>query len=292
MIVWSPDFPKRQYLLGYRRLKAARKRFDERLVLSAKLPPITRATGDMAKLETLRDKHKDEAVLILGNGPSLQSFDSTLLDLFPSIGSNGVYRAFPDWNRTTDYMIIEDVEQAEKRGKTFRQTEGPLKLAALYTAHAIPRPWPSDLLFYNARYTPNHGYWDDWGPLFSRDFAGAVWLGNTVTYIGLQLAWHLGAKTVYLAGVDFTYGPLEETFGVGKLRVTEDNIDLVRQCHFDPDYHKIGDVIGVPDTAKQYRAYQEAQRVFSQAGRKIINLTPNSKLDVFDRADMASLIKA
>ncbi|MEO1643345.1 MAG: hypothetical protein AAFR74_08415, partial [Pseudomonadota bacterium] len=270
--------------------KAARRRFGERLALSPKWPPITRQTGDMARLEKLRNKHAYESLLVLGNGPSLQGFDPALLERFASIGSNGVYRAFPEWERATDYMIIEDVEQAEKRGKVFRQTDGPVKLAALYTAHAIPRPWPEDLLFYNARYTPNGGYWDDWGPLFSRDFSGCVWLGNTVTYIGLQLAWHLGAQTVYLAGVDFTYGPLEKKYGVGKLRVTDQNLADVQQCHFDPDYHKIGDVIGVPDTAKQYRAYQEAQRIFEAAGKRIINLTPNSKLDVFERADMASVL--
>lgn len=289
MIVWSPDFPKSQYFLGARRLRAARRRFGERLAPALKLPPVTRKTGDMARLEDLRDSRKGQSVLVLGNGPSLQGFDPALLDLYPSIGSNGVYRAFRNWGRSTDYMIIEDVEQAERRGKVFRDTQGPLKLAALYAAHAIPRPWPKDMLFYNARYTPNGGYWDDWGPIFSRDFAGCVWLGNTVTYIALQLAWHLGAKTVYLAGVDFTYGALEQAFGVGKLRVTEDNIDLVRQCHFDPEYHKIGDVIGVPDTSKQYRAYQEAERVFREAGREIINLTPNSKLDVFERRDVSHL---
>lgn len=210
MIVWSPDFPKSKYFLGYQRLKAARHRFGERLAPAAKWPPFTRKSGDMARLEALRDTLSGQDVIVFGNGPSLRGFDPSLIGDRTTIGSNGVYDLFEDWGRTTDYLIIEDVEQAEKRGRAFRNVKGPIKLAALYNAHGIPRPWGEDLIFFNSRYAHSEDYFTGWGPHFSRDFAACVWLGNTVTYIGLQLAWHLGAQRVFLVGVDFSYGPLEQ----------------------------------------------------------------------------------
>jgi len=297
LIVWSSFFPKTRYLSGYARLKAARHRFGERLALAPKWPPMTRKTGDMARLEKLRDKYKGQEVVVLGNGPSLKDLDPSLLKGRVSIGSNGVYELFPDWGHATDFLIMEDVEQAERRGKAFRDVKSIdgrpfMKLAALHTAHGLAKPWPDDLCFFNARYVSDETYYSDWGPQFSRDFAGMVFLGSTVTYIGLQLAWYLGAKTVYLAGVDFSYGPLEKQFKPGKLVVTPDNLDLVQQCHFSSAYHKVGDIIGVPNTAYQRRAYALARRVFDADGRKIINLTPGTALDVFETGDMSQVIGA
>lgn len=257
---------------------------------------MTRSLGDMARLETLRDKYADREIVVLGNGPSLADLDPALLEGRISIGSNGVYELFEDWGRTTDFLLIEDVEQAEQRGKAFRDVKPMggrdlMKLAALHTAHAMPRPWPEDLCFFNARYTTDDAYYSEWGPHFSEDFASLVWLGSTVTYISLQLAWYLGAKTVYLAGVDFNYGPLEDHFAPGKLTVTPENLDIVQQCHFSDKYYKVGDVIGVPHTAYQRRAYELAQRIFERDGRRVINLTPCSKLDVFEAGDLEAVLK-
>ena len=257
---------------------------------------MTRAHGDMARLEALRNTYADREIVVLGNGPSLADLNPRLLEGRVSIGSNGVYEMFGDWGRTTDFLLIEDVEQAEQRGKAFRDVKpmggrALMKLAALHTAHAMPRPWPEDLCFFNARYTTDEAYYTEWGPHFSEDFASLVWLGSTVTYISLQLAWYLGAKTVYLAGVDFNYGPLEDRFAPGKLVVTEENLPIVQQCHFSKGYYKIGDTIGVPHTAYQRRAYELAQRIFERDGRRVINLTPCSKLDVFEKGDMKAALQ-
>lgn len=296
LIVWSSQFPKHRYLPGYLRLKAARHRFGERLGLAAKVPPFTRKSGDMARLEALRGTCAGKDIVVLGNGPSLNSFDPELLKGRVSIGANGVYEMFPEWGHATDYLLIEDVEQAERRGKAFRDVPSydgrpVMKLAAMHTAHAIPKPWRDDLCFFNARYMNDESYYSDWGPFFSKDFAGTVWLGSTVTYISLQLAWYLGAETVYLAGVDFSYGELENYFPPGKLVITEDNLPIVQKCHFTTRYHNVGDIIGVPHTSYQKSAYSLAKETFEADGRQIINLTPNTALDVFETRDMASVIK-
>jgi hypothetical protein len=47
----------------------------------------------------------------------------------------------------------------------------------------------------------------------------------------------------------------------------------------------------VPHTSYQKSAYSLAKETFEADGRQIINLTPNTALDVFETRDMASVIK-
>ena len=155
-------------------------------------------------------------------------------------------------------------------------------MAAIYNAYALSRSrgW----LFFNApRCAGTHYYFspEDVYPQFSKDFAAVVHLGSTVTYIMLQLAFHLGCDPVYIVGLDHDYGKLPDLFPPGKITVNKENYELVRQCHFDPQYYKLGDVIGVPWVEKQEMAYQAALEAFSEAGRTIINVSDTTKLKVF-----------
>jgi hypothetical protein len=55
--------------------------------------------------------------------------------------------------------------------------------------------------------------------------------------------------------------------------------------HFSPDYFTNGASWHAPDLAKSERAYRMAETVYNDNGRKIINLTPGTKLDVFEKGD-------
>lgn len=128
--------------------------------------------------------------------------------------------------------------------------------------------------------------------MFSRDFADIVYLGSTVTYLCLQLAYHLGCDPVYIIGVDHNYGRLPELFPPGKITITEENIYLIQGLHFRNNYYKIGDQIGVPHIAYQEAAYGKAREEFEAAGRKIYNAGIDSKLDVFEKCDLLSIINS
>ncbi len=216
------------------------------------------------------------------------------MDLAPlknelTIGFNGIYKAFAEWGWHTDYLVFEDIEQTEIRGPEIPHVRGPQKLAALYNAYAFRHM--KDMLYMNCRLIDGI-YWKSLRPLFSTDFAHLVYLGSTVTYIGLQLAYHLGCDKVYLIGVDHNYGDLPKKYPPGKILITDDNIDEIRKCHFSDRYYQVGDVIGVPNVEAQDDFYRHARKAFETAGRHVYNAGVNSHLDVFERVEFTSLFNS
>ncbi len=201
-------------------------------------------------------------------------------------GRTASTRSLAEWGFSTHYLLFEDIEQTELRGPELHRIRNVVKLAALYNAYAI-RP-DANTYFFNARYG-NKPYWREMAPRFSTDFADIVYLGSTVTYIALQLAFYLGCDPVYLIGVDHDYGELSKRYPPGKITITEENYPLVQQCHFSGRYYTIGDQIGVPDVARQEQAYAMARSVYESHGRQVLNASLCSKLDAFERADYASL---
>lgn len=273
--------------LGYLRLLRARARYHDRFTLGRRnlLPVIKKTPGYRYILRTWKDKHRGRRCFILGNGPSLKKMDLSRLKGEITIGSNGVYKAFGEWGWKTSYLLFEDVEQLELRRRDVPRITGTVVLAALYNAYAFRAG--KDTIFMNVR-PADEAYWKE-GPLFSTDFPHIVYLGSTVTYIALQLAYHLGCDPVYLIGVDHDYGELPDHFPPGKITITEENIDLVRGLHFTDRYYRVGDQIGVPNVAYQERAYTRAEQAFEASGRKVYNAGLDSKLDVFERCSFEPL---
>jgi hypothetical protein len=93
-----------------------------------------------------------------------------------------------------------------------------------------------------------------------------VWEGWSVTYVCLQLAYWMGFSTVLLVGVDHRYQPGE--------------------CnHFHPHYEH-GMEPQEYDMTKALVAYRKAKAVYQKDGRRIINLTPNTKEPIFEKGQL------
>ena len=289
MIVWSPHFSKLKRPLGYCRLLLARHRFYDHFVLRRNgtfKPKWMIKGGYQHQLRLLHNKYAGKRCFILGNGPSLKNMDLSFLKHEVTIGSNGIFKAFANWGFHTNFLLFEDTEQTELRGKEIHHIRGPIKLASIYNAYAF-KP-DAQTLFMNVR-RADGVYWKELAPMFSTDFSNIVYLGSTVTYLALQLAYHLGCNPVYLIGVDHNYGELPKLFPPGKITVTKDNIQLVNGLHFSNDYYKIGDQIGVPHVTYQNQAYAKAREVFTASNRTVLNAGVDSHLTVFDTCDYQEL---
>ena len=174
------------------------------------------------ELRRLKDAHKGERCVVVGNGPSLSAADLTLLHKLrvPTFGTNRVFKLFDatDWRPT--YYVCEDIDilrdildrvpgiEAEKRWipVTFRWYEG-IEL-------------PNADWFYLDYHTP---YAQTCG--VSLDAAHAVRCMGTVTTTCLQLAIYMGFTDIYLIGVDHNYARTVDKNG----NVT---IDTTVQDHF------------------------------------------------------------
>jgi hypothetical protein len=247
--------------------------------------------GYQNELTKLKNKHKGERVFIVANGPSLQDINMNLLKNEITIGCNGIFSEFEKWGFHTTYYITEDVVQTELRAKEINDLKGPIKFAGIHNSKSFNLF--TDMIFFYVPLRRDMGYYYelDTYPQFSRDFASIVHHGATVTYLMLELAFHLGFKEVYIIGLDHNYGKLPELFPPGKIEVTKENKHLVEMCHYNKNYYKIGDKIGVPWVEGQELAYQLADKIFNENNRKIFNASIFSKLNVFEKIDINDVLK-
>ena len=113
-------------------------------------------------------------------------------------------------------------------------------------------------------------------PGFSREPEKWIYEGHTVTYVCLQLAYYMGFTTVLLVGVDHKF----EFEGKPNDEVTSNGDDV---NHFHPDYFGENVRWNNPDLYRSMQSYRMANLVYEHDGRKIVNLTPGSDLDVFEK---------
>jgi hypothetical protein len=120
------------------------------------------------------------------------------------------------------------------------------------------------------------------GPKFAQDVRGRLWEGATVTYVGLQLAFHMGFEQVILIGVDHSF----TSQGKPNTTITSQGDD---PNHFHHNYFGKGFRWQLPDLETSERAYLMAHQAYTQAGRQVLDATIGGKLTVFPKVDYASL---
>jgi len=121
-------------------------------------------------------------------------------------------------------------------------------------------------------------------PKFARDCSISVFDGFTVTFVALQLAFHIGFREVALIGCDHDYatkGPANKTVISGE---NDPN-------HFDPKYFAGGVKWQLPDLLNSELYYTLARDVYQQADRKIYNATEGGKLEVFQRVSLKCFLE-
>ncbi|MEM1072294.1 MAG: hypothetical protein AAGB48_02550 [Planctomycetota bacterium] len=217
-----------------------------------------------ARLASLRDRWAGRRCFVVGNGPSLNDQDLSLIGDDLVIGTNRIvlHEAWGQW-RSRMYTCVNPhlIEQ------TIEQIAGVGCPAFL--------PWEA------RRELPrvHDVYWlrTVHAPAFSYDLCDRIWQGATVTYVALQIAFFLGCREVILIGVDHHY---ERSGESNRLAVAEGP----DPDHFTPSYFGEGFRWQLPDLAQSEIAYRLARHAFEQEGRRVVNATAGGRLEVFPRA--------
>lgn len=122
-------------------------------------------------------------------------------------------------------------------------------------------------------------------PRFSPDCRKIIYVGQTVIYLSLQLAYFMGFSEVYLIGMDHHYEfPKSMKTFLGEFTSMEDDSN-----HFHPDYFGKGKKWHDPQLDRVELAYAKAKQVFENAGRKVMNATVGGRLEIYPRVDYRSL---
>jgi hypothetical protein len=240
-----------------------------RHVLARSLDP--RWAQSKRNLLQLQNIHKDKRCFIIGNGPSLRQTDlNQLRDEF-TFGLNRIYLLFPQIGFTTTYLVsVNDLvlEQCATEMKS-------LCLPKFLTWRS--RHWfPSDAktTYLDTDFTGQEN--------FCPSITGRIFEGFTVTYVALQLAYHMGFSEVILVGVDHNF----VTQGAANQAIVSQGDD---PNHFAPDYFGKGFKWQLPDLAGSERAYLMARDAYSMAGRRVLDATIGGKLTIFQKVDYSSL---
>lgn len=225
------------------------------------------------RLSALKDRHRGERCFIIGNGPSLKQTDLTRLRDEYTIGMNRFYMVFPELGFTTTYFLSVNSLVIEQCAADFLQLSIPTFFSWRSHRYFQGTPPASLPTFLHTTYT---------GPKFAQDARGRLWEGATVTYVALQLAFHMGFQQVILIGVDHNFA----TQGTPNTTVISQGDD---PNHFHPAYFGKGFRWQLPDLETSERAYRMARQAYESAGRQVIDATVGGKLTVFPKADYHSL---
>jgi hypothetical protein len=225
-------------------------------------------------LRQWRDRFPGRRAVILCNGPSLLKVDFDLLQqsgIF-CFGLNKINLLFDKTSFRPSCIVAVNPLVIEQNAPFYETTELPLFLDRCATGRVGPRA--------NVAFLHSNPY-----PQFARDCSLSLWQGYTVTYVALQLAFHMGFRNVALVGADHTFatkGPANQTVVSGARD----------ESHFDPNYFAGGMKWHLPDLFQSEVGYTMARDAFKAAGGQVVNATVGGQLEVFDRLDLDRFVGA
>jgi hypothetical protein len=225
------------------------------------------------RLGELKNAHTGERCFIIGNGPSLKNTDLSKLRGEHTFGMNRVYLAFEDWGFTTSFLVAVNTLVIEQCAADLLALPVPVFLSWRSRKNVQrsiqPEPGTRNPIYLHSTYS---------GPRFATDARERLWEGATVTYVCLQLAFHMGFETVVLIGVDHTF----KYSGAPNTTVTSQGND---PDHFDPGYFGKGFRWQLPDLETSEAGYRMAKKAYESAGRRVLDATVGGKLDVFEKVE-------
>lgn len=243
----------------------------------------------MRLLDELRDKHRGEAVVIVGNGPSLNDTPLEQLGGVPTIAVNGIFYAAERFPNPITYYVVEDTSVFRENTRAIKDFKTQYKLFPTSYLDAFSL---EDLDESIGFFRMNSGFYGRGTgtlchPRFSVDPRQRLFCGQSVTIINLQLAYWMGFSRVVLVGMDFSYKIPADVDRSGDL-ITSNSDDI---NHFHPDYFGKGKTWKDPKLDRVLVNYRLAKEMFEADGREIVNATVGGSLEIFRRMDLLEAVR-
>lgn len=237
-------------------------------------------------LKNFYNRFKGERCFIIGNGPSLNKHDLSLLDGEKVFAVNSFYYKSEETGFKPTFFVVEDEMVMKENYEKFLSYDVPFKFFP--TEYKKYHPEAGNVFYFKM----NHGFYQDGSPYyylprFSSDPLSGLYCGQSVTYINLQLAFFMGFSDVYLIGMDFDYViPKEHKRRGNDIISTTDDPN-----HFHKDYFGAGKTWRDPKLNQVLWNYRMAHVAYRAVGRNIYNATIGGKLEEFPRIDYYNLLR-
>ncbi|MBL9175244.1 MAG: hypothetical protein JNL10_17020 [Verrucomicrobiales bacterium] len=240
-----------------------------------------------ARIKALRNIHAGRRGFIIGNGPSLTVADLHRLKGEVTFASNKIYLAFDqtDWRPT--YYSVCDKLVAKNNSKIIAD----LPLNKLLSDWVSEFFQPGDAsIWLRELAVPSSGPNGRASHPFSENLLVGLYGGATIIYQQLQTAFYMGITEAILIGVDFSFQLPEQRVATGVHGYEQALKSEGEVNHFHPDYRKPGEAWAVPNMEGQRVSFQSALERYQAAGRKVINASRVTKLDVFPRGNFDEIV--
>lgn len=214
-------------------------------------------------LKSWKDKHAGKKAVIVCNGPSLLKSDLHLLKDVFTFGLNKINLLFEKNDFRPSCIVAVNHLVIEQNADFYNSTDYPLFL------DSGGRQWVkgrSNVAFLHSSAQSK----------FARDCSVSIQQGFTVTYVAMQLAFHMGFRDVALIGCDHNFA----TNGSANKTVVSGGKD---ESHFDPRYFSGGVKWQLPDLVGSEYYYSMAHRVYQASGRSLVNCTEGGRLELLPR---------
>ncbi|MDC3331882.1 glycosyltransferase [Ilumatobacter sp.] len=247
------------------------------------------SSEEFNKLSSLRDRHRGDTVVIIGNGPSLNDTDLSLLKGHVTIGVNSIFLAADRLPDPLTYYVVEDQAVFRENTEAIKSYVAGTKIfPSNYRDAFSDQEIDEKTVFFrmNAGFY-GRGTGTYCHPRFSTDVAQRVFCGQSVTIANLQLAYWMGAHRVVLIGMDFSYSIPSDAERRGDVIVSKSE----DPNHFDPTYFGVGKTWHDPKLDRVLVNYRLADEVYRADGREIINSTLGGKLEVFPRMPLEEALR-
>lgn len=228
------------------------------------------------RLLKFKDIHRGESCFIIGNGPSLNKMDLSLLKGHRTFGLNKIFLLFDRVDLDISYHVSVNSLVIEQSIREFEALKCPSFLS-FGAARNCTRNRDHVYMLATDSYfaTPYSFYSDPLHPMCE---------GFTVTYVALQLAYFMGFTTVYLIGVDHNFKAAGSPNEQQHLRGADEN-------HFDSRYFS-NMQWHLPDLEASEVSYRLAQFFYHRDGRRIFDATVDGKLQVFPKISYLDALNA
>lgn len=201
-----------------------------------------------------QNRHLGQTCIIIGNGPSLVEIPRPFIDSYPTYGQNKCYLNQPPLvDFIPMYYITSD-------------PDGDID-------HKIVNEMPCEKFTKRGlHFKDTHEFILTAKHIFSKHPEIELYEGYSVTYISLQLAYYMGFNTVLLIGVDHRYKEYNPAIEDDPNHYTK---EYKGKTDFDPRALSKGQIFINESMTLANDAYK-------RDGRRIVNLTPDSNMKVFE----------
>jgi hypothetical protein len=225
------------------------------------------------RMRLWKDCFENEKAVILCNGPSLNlvDFDELSKANVFCFGLNKINLIFDKTSFRPSVIVAVNFHVVSQNAEFYNSTHIPLFIdhrcrrlinfrRNMHFLHAVPQMRK-----------------------FARDCSISVAEGATVTFVAMQLAFHMGFTKVALVGCDHSFS---HTGKANKIVISRSN----DPDHFDSRYFANGVKWQLPDLLASELQYDTAKDTFKMFDREIVNCTVGGHLEVFRRMPLEQFL--